>query len=1484
MSFLFGKSKKNQNSALPAATRDLGSSHGQNSSIPVANGGLVGPRNVDNGRNTPTQGASVNNSQNSLSGSMQSQLQGQEPKSLAVRPDGESQQLVRGAQGPQRPPGDSPYPWSQRRINFSANANPFPRYGPAVNSSASKDGIVYLMGGLVNGTTVKGDLWMCEAGNANMPCYPVPATGDGPGPRVGHSSLLVGNAFIVFGGDTKMDEGDQLDDNLYLLNTSTKHWSKAVPSGNRPTGRYGHTLNLLGSRIFIFGGQVEGFFFNDLVAFDLNALQSTNSTWETLIPNSGDEPLPQGLSPPARTNHTIITYNDKLYLFGGTDGNTWFNDVWTYDPRVNAWTELDCIGYIPTPREGHAAALVNDTMYVFGGRTKDGNDLGDLAAFRIPSRRWYMFQNMGPAPSPRSGHSMTAFGRHIVVLAGEPSSSPSNREELSCSYVLDTSKIRYPASDTVAPQTGPPVAAPPTLNDSRIQAPNGRKISNEKSVVLQGQGSVAAARQSVIGGPRNTEPQSSGIPAPAGSRLPRAAGNQAPPGPPPQQQPPQPRANGTAVSYNARSRTPTKDSRGYGPGVENLKEIDRLDNASPTLKSSPVTGFVESSGSRRDQSPSGQSKMHSQSAKASMDTTRSGSLSSRSGSRAQRQQYSIDSVEQGTPRPSADQVRGLSREAERPIDSGVGSSPALFQQQNDDLIKELDAARSKNAWFASELALARKAGYNANTSNSPVFEERSPDTFGDEDRPLVEALLRMKAELKRVQETIDDQARSAAGKIAEVEKQRDAAVNEAVYAKAKLAAHGGGSQAGTPQPDGGRGVNTPDIDRVHDISRKLANSLAFQTELSNKIEALTTEVEAERRAKQLAEETAEAAQTRVSELDTYRQRNASEVESLRAELHEVQRAAREEAANAAEAKATARLLTVDKQEIETKLTRAVGDTHNHSSLLQSLRDAVAASSDRASMFERKFEEERQQRVVIEQKFAQIRSEQESQMRELDSTTARLRDAEELAQKHAAEAETHRSAVLIGLGKSIDMENNDQDVIDERVTILQQQVEAANILVRNNQNAADVASDKLRRAEERIAGLEAYQEQTSRESLTIRKQLQVTMKECQNVQRDRDEMLLGYEKQRLESNALEIQLKTLKGLLEERGINPSDARRSRGLDSPNSRFGTPELGRMRELEQQLDASLKAHDEMRSTFEQQQSAVNKEWEDRVSALSNDHQAAVKYLRGTEKMLAKMKQELDRYKAANTKLEEQLVEVRQKSGTASATESAAWEGERDALRREVSALQDSLKQNVGDLETRLSTVQNELQEARKARDAATAQMSSLEAFTAQSKIDLENLRRDNALLDERAKDAESRVQRFLDQFENSVDNYRRQSTLPPGAANGMRQHNPHDSIAGESLYSNDDAHSEGTATAEHAADRNSLALDSLATELDALRSQWETTNKNYRLSDRFDFERTPTTEKDFSESLGGWNKGLAHGDGESKASMSQATGLGLKSTNMI
>jgi len=49
-----------------------------------------------------------------------------------------------------------------------------------------------------------------------------------------------------------------------------------------------------------------------------------------------------------------------------------------------------------------------------------------------------MFQNMGPAPSGRSGHAMATYGSKVLVLGGESYTS-TKADDPAFIHVLDTS-------------------------------------------------------------------------------------------------------------------------------------------------------------------------------------------------------------------------------------------------------------------------------------------------------------------------------------------------------------------------------------------------------------------------------------------------------------------------------------------------------------------------------------------------------------------------------------------------------------------------------------------------------------------------------------------------------------------------------------------------------------------------------------------------------------------------------------------------------------------------------------------------------------------------------------------------------------------------------------------------------------------------------------------------------------------------------------
>lgn len=1245
---------------------------------------------------------------------------------------------------------------------------------------------------------------------------------------------------------------------------------------------------------------------------------------------------------------------------------------------------------------------------------------------------------------------MTAFGKQIVVLAGEPSSAPRDAGELSLVYVLNTDKIRYP-NDQQIQQTpsGERVVGNRRPSQERGMTPQGRGFGGPNNTIDDPYVKHIGSRESIAGPPGPGSGRGIGLGQPVGqmgrgqdmsvangpsppgpgSRLPRASMAQAPSGPPPQQQAPPPRSNGAVPAANgamgpvgamtaSRSRTPTGTSRGHGPNIDTTRgaSFEKEDVNHPVVSPVAREGTRQASqnramspavnGRRTPTQPPSQSQLQQTSQQPprldnQVNDEEEHSRydpSIRSKSR-QDAQESLDENDQ-VPTGRIQQQRSTNNHYDklynpRALNQATKDQPTVslqqleqvqiqlrgMQNQWDELrikhegmednykalqhehrgteksiqhlrnekarlthelelaekkaIKELESTKSQNTWYASELALARKEGYKPGSLQGSTLDDTAVQSLGEEDRPLMEALMTMRTQLTEVKGSLEARENSAAQEVAEVEAQRDTAIREAAYAKAKLAAHGA-SRIGTPQSDNmSRDIGNED--RSNDLGRKLAAALATQQELRVTIATMSSEIQNEKRGRELAEGTADAAQRRAAEFD--QSRNPGELESLRTELHHIEKAAREEAAEKSEAESKAQMLELDKEDLERKLEEALENTKQHSITFESLREAVTASADKTALLERKLDEERRQRELIDQKLLQLRSEHEERTAELDETTRRLRDAEDMANTHAEEAKTHRQAVAAGLEKLSTRGVNDQQKTseDDRIPVLKKQLESAQALVRENQAAADKASEKVRRAEERIAGLEAYQEQCSRESLNVRKQLQEVVREHQELQAKHIALGRTLEAEQQDANALKVQHSTLKDLLSERGTSISERRMSRTSNSPGSRpgsrFGTPDASRIRELEQQLlttrraldgttehsrireleqqllatqrardeikqaydeknqayeekkqayeerkqacDEATKAQEELKLSLESRELEADRTYSEKLALLENDYQSAVSYVKGTEKMLKRMKDELTKSKKQNELL---VKEIETGAGFRPRDPEAAtkWEEERESFLRQIGESRLNLhitQKRLEDCQLSLAYTQQDKDEYDQQRKRLDLQ---LQTYTQETRTELDQLKKENSMLENRALDAEQKVTLLLDQVGTSVGNYRRQSQQINGHG---PSHNR--TLSNISTTSTQPPNSRHPTTNTEASDpnaltqtpsneannnpnnRNSLALDSLASELETLRSHWADTHRTYRLSNQFDFERsTPTSATGpggMSDSLANWRKRL-------------------------
>ncbi|KAF5375186.1 hypothetical protein D9758_000458 [Tetrapyrgos nigripes] len=1211
------------------------------------------------------------------------------------------QQRLPGSPNPQTPTSAQQlqsrpsYPWSARRlvllpplvlnkpgVNPSTNPSPspFPRYGHALPATATSSGELYLFGGLVR-ESARNDLYQFNV--RELSATLVQTTGEIPSPRVGHASAVVSNVLIVWGGDTKTDpklgpQNGAQDDGLYLLNLVSREWTRVSVTGPSPVGRYGHAVSMANtSQFLVFGGQVDGEFLNDLWSFDLNSLR-TKAAWELIEPTTPDRPA-------QRTGHTCITYGDRLIIFGGTDGQYHYNDTWSFDLNTRQWTELTCIGFIPAPREGHAASVVDDVMYVFGGRGVDGKDLGDLAAFKLSNQRWYMFQNMGPAPSGRSGHAMAAIGPRVIVLGGE-SFTPSKPEDSNYLHVLDTKHIKYPdANKGPPPQNG---VTPPPQNPARKSSIGAPQPAQNRSMSPMQTPDVDERRAM---SPTNVNARSI-KPMNGVATQPFPGGN-------------------NSFKGKAPVRPSQDESADEDPNVAPDSIVMARAKSPEARAKSPIT---QMNAATRSISPSGDEPGQS----PNLVGVTSMAMNGRSSPVVDRAR-------------SSPTVNGHVTHSSR--NGSIGNITGDLARELKVKEMELEGVKRQMSWMKEALSQAHKTGF--------IYTERDLGLDGD-DAKVAQAnndlVLKFKQFKAQMQTAMLEQAKRASEHVADAERIKVTAAQEAAYYRAKVVALESSNESEALRLE---------RQRVAELERDLSAVMNERWAQDKKINELNDSLALQTTLYEQAEARAADATSRAETLEESHEHALRQTSDIQQRHRNVESQLRDHADKLLSSSSALQQSQAEETSLRARVEDLSRSHEQHVRALDQARVALQAASSRSEEVDDQYQRARERITTLEADMAELRGEIEARTSEVEATRARLTDVENSWAKSREEADAFRALTTGSLGELLDFHRDlktDEDRLTrghvERLQAIGTETDGLRTMLKEANQRLEESQSKLMEEHRRMRSQESQTSMLQSQVISLRSQLSSALVDVAHLRTelsDREVTLRDTRKEHSENN---VKLGMLRAYLTENGVNVDD---DDALARSRSDAASPVV--VAELESQLAERSRLHetavrdlqqatrhnreveaqviqlstqlDRIRSTqtpsgadesnaearaeeAERKLEETERGYRSRMQQMEEDYQLAVHYVKGTEKMMRRMRDELTKQKNTNTSLQSELDAARGGKPRVNGRGTPSSDEGNDVLRSQLADSQRQLQRVQGEnneLRDRLDSLEKEVEHLR-------------------------------------------------------------------------------------------------------------------------------------------------------------------------------------------
>lgn len=229
------------------------------------------------------------------------------------------------------------------------------------------------------------------------------------------ADTINGKIYLFAGQGGSTSETRQND--LLEYDPAANNIKKLSVSGSAPMARTGHASAVIGTTLYIYGGDNNGgAFMNDFYSIDLS---KTSPAWKKLA----STPAPAL----KRTEAAMAAYNGKIYMFGGIEmipsenSSEEKNDLYEYDPSKNTWKQITGIN-MPPKRQHHTMTVLGDAVYMLGGSTFDrysytSTEYQDVWKLTFdPTPKWEEIQR--PIGFGSYDANIQAVGNSMYVFSG----------------------------------------------------------------------------------------------------------------------------------------------------------------------------------------------------------------------------------------------------------------------------------------------------------------------------------------------------------------------------------------------------------------------------------------------------------------------------------------------------------------------------------------------------------------------------------------------------------------------------------------------------------------------------------------------------------------------------------------------------------------------------------------------------------------------------------------------------------------------------------------------------------------------------------------------------------------------------------------------------------------------------------------------------------------------------------------------------------